>query len=306
VWESIIGRSAYPRAIAARVSLLLVLLAAACCPSAAAAAAQPQPSFLFLVVIENREYEEVVGNPEMPYFNGLIGRGAIATNYYTPAHPSLPNYLAMLGGDTFGVTDNYPDLEIGGPNLASQLSRAGISWRAYMEGMPSRCFTGPSSGSYTKRHNPFAYFPSITAVPKRCANIVPGTRLARDLERGTLPEFGWLTPDVCNDGHDCSLSVVDLYLYELVPQIRRRLGPHGLLVITWDEGRSNLGCCGPAGGGRIATVLAGPDVEPGREIAMVADHYSLLAAIEDRFGLRRLRQAATAQPLAPSLFRLRG
>jgi hypothetical protein len=263
-----------------------------------------QPSSLFVIVLENREYDEVVGSPEMPYFNGLIERGAVTTNYYTQAHPSLPNYLALLGGDTFGVTDNYMDFEIAGPNLATQLSRAGISWRAYMEGMPYPCFTGTGYGRYTKRHNPFAYFPSITAVPKRCANVVPATRLTRDLERGELPQFGWLTPDVCNDGHDCSLGQVDLYLYELVPRIRRALGPHGLLVITWDEGRSKVGCCGLPGGGRIATVLVGPDVQPGRRIEMVADHYSLLAAIEDRVGLPRLRLAATARPLAPSLFRL--
>jgi phosphatidylinositol-3-phosphatase len=259
-----------------------------------------------VIVLENREYDEVVGDPEMPYFNALIQRGAVATNYYTQTHPSLPNYLALLGGDTFGVTDNYMDFEIGGPNLATQLSRAGVSWRAYMEGMPYPCFTGGGYGRYTKRHNPFAYFPSITDVPKRCAEMVPATRLSRDLERGELPEFAWLTPDVCNDGHDCSLGVVDLYLYELIPQIMRRLGPHGLLVITWDEGRSKFGCCGLPGGGRIATVLVGPDVFPGRQIAMVADHYSLLAAIEDRFGLPRLRLAVLARPLAPALFKPHG
>ncbi|HET7416669.1 MAG TPA: alkaline phosphatase family protein [Solirubrobacterales bacterium] len=257
-------------------------------------------------MLENREYDEVVGNPEMPYLNGLIGRGAVATNYYTQAHPSLPNYLALLGGDTFGVSDNYLDFEIAGPNLATQLSRAGVSWRAYMEGMPYPCFTGSSYGRYTKRHNPFAYFSSITAVPERCANVVPATRLNRDLERDPLPEFAWLTPDVCNDGHDCTPGLLDLYLYELMPRIRRALGPHGLLVITWDEGRSKVGCCGLPGGGRIATVLAGPAVQPGRQVEMVADHYSLLAAIEDRFGLPRLRLAAAARPLAPALFRLPG
>jgi len=291
--------------IVARATLLLVLFAAACLPSpAAATAGHPPPSRLFVIVLENREDEEVVGNPEVPYLNGLFGRGAVTTNYYTQAHPSLPNYLALIAGDTFGVNDNYLDLEFDAPNLAMQLSRAGISWRAYMEGMPYPCFLGTGYGRYTKRHNPFAYFPSITRVPKRCANMVPATRLDRDLERGSLPEFGWLTPDLCHDGHDCSLGALDLYLYELVPRIRRQLGPHGLLVITWDEGRTNVGCCGSPGGGRVATALLGPDVQPGRQIAMLADHYSLLAAIEDRFGLPRLGLAGLAQPLAPALFAL--
>jgi hypothetical protein len=281
--------------------LSLLVLALASATAATAAPPAPRSSHVVLVVLENREYEEVVGNPEMPYFNYLVGRGAVATNYYAPAHPSLPNYLALLGGSTFGVTDNCTDCTIPGPNLATQLSRAGISWRAYMEGMPSPCFTEAAYGPYAKRHDPFAYFPSITSVPWRCAAIVPGARLLRDLEREALPDFGWLTPDVCNDGHDCSLGTVDLYLAQLVPRITRQLGPHGLLAITFDEGRSKAGCCGYPGGGRVATVLVGPDVPRGRTITMLADHYSLLAALEDRFGLRRLQLAALARPLASAL-----
>jgi acid phosphatase len=79
----------------------------------------------------------------------------------------------------------------------------------------------------------------------------------------------------------------------------RQLGPHGLLVVTFDEGISNSG-----GGGWIATVLVGPDVPHGIEIRRVVNHYSLLASLEDRFGLPRLRLAAFARPLAPALFRL--
>ena len=260
-------------------------------------------SHLVLIVLENREYEEVIWSPEAPYLSHLVQRGTTATNFYGVSHPSLPNYLALFAGDTFGIAENCTECVVYGPNLATQLSRAGISWRAYMESMPVPCFTGPSSGRYAKRHNPFVYFPSITELPRRCNRVVPETSLVADLERHHLPRFAWLTPDLCHDGHDCGFDAVDHYLYTLVPRIIRQLGPHGLLVVTFDEGISDLGCCGHPGGGRIPTVLVGPDVPQGDLISRPADHYSLLASIEDYFGLPRLRRAAFAQPLAPALFR---
>jgi len=287
--------------VAAR--LCLTLLLALALGSSTASAAKPQPSRLAVVVLENREYEEVVGNPEAPYFNHLVKRGAIATNFYGVTHPSLPNYLALFAGDTFGIAENCTACVVYGPNLATQLSRAGISWRAYMESMPEPCFTGPRYDRYAKRHNPFAYFPSVMALPKRCGKVVPETWLVADLERGWLPRFTWLTPDLCHDGHDCMFGAVDFHLYTLLPRVIRLLGPHGLLVITFDEGISDTGCCGYPGGGRIPTVLVGPDVPRGSEIRLPADHYSLLASIEDHFGLPRLRMARFAKPLAPALFR---
>lgn len=282
-------------------------------PGAASAAPPPhvspaaalRTSHLFLVVLENREYEEVIGNPEAPYLNLLAQRGAVATNFYGVTHPSLPNYLALFAGDTFGIAENCTECVVYGPNLATQLSGAGISWRAYMEGIPYPCFAGPRYGRYAKRHNPFAYFPSIMAVPARCENVMPGQQLALDLKYSRLPSFGWLTPDLCYDGHDCEIGAVDFHLYKLLPKLVRQLGPHGLLVVTFDEGLSNAGCCGAPGGGRIATILVGPDVPPGKQILQPANHYSMLASIEDRFGLPRLRLARLAAPLAPALFKPR-
>jgi hypothetical protein len=87
-----------------------------------------------------------------------------------------------------------------------------------------------------------------------------------------------------------------------LPRVIHQLGPHGLLVVTFDEGLSDAGCCGQPGGGRIATILVGPDVPRGIEIRRPADHYSLLASLQDHFGLPRLRLARSARPLAPSLF----
>lgn len=282
----------------------LALLAVAVGPQDTGAGSQPPKlaSHVFLIVLENHEYGEVVGNPRAPYLNGLARRGALATRYYAIAHPSLPNYLALLGGSTFGVRENCTDCVARGANLALQLSRAGISWRAYMEGLPRACFDGAAFGDYVKRHDPFMYFPSIASDPRRCAHVVPATRLDADLRNRSLPAFAWLSPDLCNDAHDCGIEVADRNLAKLVPRLTRRLGPDGLLVVTFDEGATDSGCCGVAGGGRVMTVLKGPEVRRGARLRRHYDHYSLLATLEDRFGLPRLRHARGTIALQAALY----
>ncbi len=250
------------------------------------------PSRVFLIVLENHEYDAVAGNPDAPYINGLAARGALATDYHAVAHPSLPNYLALLGGSTFGIAENCTECVVAGSNLALQLSRAGIPWRAYMEGMPHPCFRGAEAGDYVKRHDPFMYFPSIAAVPERCADVAPAARLDADLRHDTLPAFGWLSPGLCNDAHNCPIAVADRYLAALAPRIVKHLGRHGLLVVTFDEGSSTAG-----GGGRVMTVVVGPDVPRGIRLAGPYDHYSLLAAVERHFGLPRLRRVRGARAL---------
>jgi hypothetical protein len=124
----------------------------------------------------------VIGAPDAHYFNKLASQGALAVNYYGITHPSLPNYLALLGGSTFGIREDCSDCLASGANLATQLSAAGKSWRAYMGAMPSPCFTGEAEvGEYAKKHNPFMYFPSITSHPSLCARDVPEARLQADL-----------------------------------------------------------------------------------------------------------------------------
>jgi phosphatidylinositol-3-phosphatase len=281
---------------------LLAAIAAATRVGAPRADAGAPPSHatrrhVVVIVLENREYGTVIGNPEAPFINRLARRGALARRYYAVAHPSLPNYLALLGGSTFGVAGNCTDCVARGGNLALQLSRAGVSWRAYMEGMPRPCFRGDSAGQYVKRHDPFMYFPSIAAYPRRCGRVVPSRRLGADLRREALPEFAWIGPGLCHGGHDCGIDVADRYLARLVPRLTKRLGRHGFLVITFDEGTSDLACCGVAGGGRVATILAGPAIRGGAGLERDYTHYSLLATVEDAFGLRRLRHARSAGSL---------
>jgi hypothetical protein len=155
-----------------------------------------------------------------------------------------------------------------------------------MEDLPRPCFSGAGSDGYAKKHDPFAYFPG-----RGPCRIVGFGALAKDLRAGHLPSFVWVTPNLCDDGHDCDNAASDRFLAHLVPSLLHSLGPHGVLALTWDEGTSDEGCCTLAHGGRVALVLAGPDVRRGARLAHRADHYSLLRLIEDAFGLPRLRGA---------------
>jgi hypothetical protein len=258
------------------------------------AAKAPAGSHTAVIVLENKELGEVIGAADAPYLNRLASRGALAVNDYAITHPSLPNYLAMTGGSTFGISEDCTDCHASGPNLATQLSGAGVDWRAYMGAMPRPCFRGAEAGEYAKRHNPFMYFPSVASNPSLCARDVPETQLRADLDHRQLPDFAWVSPNLCEDAHSCGFALADSYLRQLVPRLLAQLGPGGLLAITFDEGTSNAGCCGNASGGRIATILLGPGVRAGARLRRPYSQYSLLATIEDRFGLPRLRNARSA------------
>jgi hypothetical protein len=257
------------------------------------------PSRVVVIMMENREYGRILDSRKAPYLNHLARTGALATRFYGTRHPSLPNYIALTGGSTFQIESDCKYCHIKATNLVDQLEAAGISWKAYIEDMPTFCYGGAVAGRYAKKHNPFAYYDTITKDPARCRRVVPGTELDADLDAGRLPRFVWITPNLCNDMHDCKIATGDDYLAQLVPRLLRALGPHGFLAVTWDEGSSDKGCCRYAVGGHIFTVLAGPDVRPGARSSVPADHYSLLRTIDQAFGLRPLRRAAC--PCSPPL-----
>jgi hypothetical protein len=276
---------------------LLVLLLGCGSTDAAKTSADGSPiaasadgrSHVFVIVMENKEQEDVIGSPDAPYTTSLASRYASLVNSYGVTHPSLPNYLALTAGTTFGVTTNCTDCQQGGRNLVDQLEAAHVSWKAYMGGMPSACFKGAFSGRYAKKHNPFMYYRSVVASRSRCAKVVPEEQLAKDLKAARLPTFSFLTPDLCDDTHDCGVDSGDSYLKRTIPPILKVLGPRGFLVLTYDEGSSTK-----HGGGRIATVIAGPGVKRGAEPAATYDHYSTLRTIEDALRLKHLRHAGDA------------
>jgi phosphatidylinositol-3-phosphatase len=258
-------------------------------------------SHVVVIVMENKEVGEVLGSGSAPYLDALSRRYGVATQSYAITHPSLPNYLALTSGATHGITSDCTSCHVAAPNLVDQLERAGISWKGYLEDMPRPCFAGASAGGYAKKHNPFMYYDDVAGNPARCRRLVPFSSLAADLRRGSLPAFAWLSPNLCDDMHDCGVRQGDRFLSHLVPSLLRELGPHGFLVVTWDEGSSDAGCCGTAHGGHIATIVAGPDVRPGARDARPVDHYGVLRTIENALGLPPLAGAASARngTLAP-------
>jgi hypothetical protein len=258
-----------------------------------------------VIAMENEEYGSIIGSRSAPYINGLAKQYGLARKMFATSHPSLPNYLALTGGSTFGISSDCTSCQVHATSLADQLDRAGIAWRAYMEGLPRPCFTGASSGDYAKKHDPFVYYVSIARDPGRCGQVVPLDRLAPDERAGTLPRFVWITPNLCHDMHDCSVATGDRFLSRIVPPLLRALGPRGLLFLTWDEGSSDDGCCRLAAGGHVTTIVAGPAARRRAVFGKPVDQYSVLQTIEDLLGLERLRGAACkcTPSLAPLLAR---
>ena len=195
-------------------------------------------SHVVVLVMENKERGDVVGAPASRYVNALARRYAIATSSYAVTHPSLPNYLALTSGSTQGITSDCTDCHVAGRNIVDQLEAAHLSWKAYMEGLPSPCSQVAEAGRYAKKHDPFMYYDDVARNPRRCRRVVGFGDLSRDLRRGTLPAFAFVSPDLCHDTHDCDVATGDRFLSGLVPQLLRELGPRGFLVLTWDEGSS--------------------------------------------------------------------
>jgi hypothetical protein len=285
-----------------RVALTCAALLVAGCGTSAVTAAPPLPppsalprsasSHVVVIVMENEEAPDVLGSSDAPYLNSLARRYAVATDSYAIRHPSLPNYLALTSGSTHGIASDCTDCHVSGRNLVDQLEAAHRSWKGYMEDIPRPCSSAARSGDYAKKHDPFMYYDDIVRSPSRCRRVVGFDALADDLRRGTLPVFSFITPNLCHDMHDCSVATGDRFLSGLVPQLLRELGPHGFLMVTWDEGSSDAGCCVDAHGGRIATIVAGPDVRRGARSARAVDHYGVLRTVENALGLPPLGGAA--------------
>jgi hypothetical protein len=257
--------------------------------------------------------------------------------FYTDFLPGLP----APDGQFIGQGCVYPP---GVQNIATQLEGNGYTWRGYMQDMansapaqPATCRhpainsvdgtqTATATDQYGARHNPFVYFHSIIDFPTCQANDVDLSRLDADLTSvATTPNYAFISPDLCNDGHDqpCAdgqpggMVQANSFLQLLVPKIlaSRAYKRSGLLIITFDEAEAEPGdgdasaCCdeqpgpntvnpgGPIpgpGGGRIGAVMLSPCIKPGTVTRDAYNHYSLLRSVEDNFGLPHLGFAGKA------------
>ena len=258
--------------------------------SASPAAGKGPVARIVVVVMENHEYGSIIGSPSAPYLNGLARRSALLTGYDAITHPSLPNYVALLAGGTYAIRSDCFSCMVTARNLVDQLEVAHVSWKAYMESMPKACYWGDAY-PYAQKHNPFIHMSDVRNNGRRCSKIVPFTQLGTDERRNTLPQFAFITPNLCHDMHDCSIKAGDDWLSTVIPSLLPHLGTNGIVIITFDEGTTDAGCCYYAAGGHVLTVIAGPGARRGVQLNGVADHYSLLRLIEGNWSLRRLRHA---------------
>ncbi len=263
-------------------------------PPTTSAAGTPVYDHVFVIVMENHSFSQIIGNSAAPYINSLAGAGALGGAYAAIGYPSLPNYLALTGGSTFGISSDCTNCWIAAPNLADSIDGSGRTWKAYMDGMPSPCFIG-SAGSYTQKHDPFVYYNSIRLNADRCAQVVPYTSLAADLaSAATTPNLAWITPDGCHDMHDCTVAAGDAWLAAQVPALLASPAfttRRSLLLLVWDEGD-------PASGNQVPMIAVGSRVRAGYISSTRYDHYSLLRTIEDSWALAPLAREGGSGPMS--------
>ncbi|MGC8488879.1 MAG: alkaline phosphatase family protein [Clostridia bacterium] len=197
--------------LAALVAVLFIYVGIVLHPSpraVPAAQALPPPfSHVFVIVMENQSAAALMTNPGARYIQGLASRYAYDSAYYGVTHPSLPNYVALIAGTTYGTHSDSPSQRFSGPTLANQLDRAGISWQGVMQSLPYAGFDGAWSPGrseapptlYAEKHDPFLLFSDLRRRDRN--HIVPLTTLARELTSGRVPRFVFLTPNLCDDMH---------------------------------------------------------------------------------------------------------
>jgi phospholipase C len=257
---------------------------------------RPRYRHVLWVVMENEPYPAVIGSPSAPFTTALAKACGVAEDYQAVTHPSLPNYLALTAGSTFGISDDaYPSAHrLRGPSIFSQLQGHHETWRAYEESMTSPC-QQVSAGTYAVKHNPAAYFVDLRSSCQRfdvpMGSLSSGP-LAQALATNRLPNFSFVTPNVCNDGHSCPLVTADTWLRRFFARLTTSPAYRaGDLVafVTWDEGSAALQ--------RVPLIVVAPSVPRGTLVRQAYDHYSLLRTTEQLLGLPALRGAVGASSM---------
>ena len=247
-------------------------------------------SKVLVVVEENHSLDEM--RSQMPYLYRLAQRFGYATDYHAVTHPSLPNYIAIAAGTTYGITDDDPPSAhpLAGASVFGQAIAQGRTAGVYADAMPAPCFTD-AAGSYAVKHNPWAYFVSERTECRK--HDVPLRALGPAVRAGRLPDVGMVVPDVCHDAHDCSLSTADTWLAGLMTRVFA--GPdwrsgHLAVVVTADEDDYSQD-------NRVLTVVIHPS-QRHHVVATRLDHYSLTRLLEDVAHAPYLANARSAPSLS--------
>jgi hypothetical protein len=299
--------------------------------TSASAAAFPQYNHVFLIMMENQSLGSLINNPAAPELNALASDYGLATNYTGVGDPSEPNYVGMLAGSTFGLSDDNPYFWPGhtqnAANLMSQLDAAGKTWKGYLGGLPyagyrgycypEKCLGIPDSDPlYASKHNGIVNFANLQN-PTDLAKMTPISQLSADLAAGTSPAFSYIVPDMCHDMHgappfcadsgngksieDTWLTATgDAYVGQLVSQVQSSsawTAGNTAIVITFDEGTSATS--------KTANIVVTNHGPRGVKDNIAYNHYNLLASLQQTFGLGCLLNSCSATAMTP-LFQITG
>jgi acid phosphatase len=251
---------------------------------------------VLVIIEENHSYAEM--RQGMPFLAGLSDTYGYATHWMALRHPSEPNYLAIVGGSTFDVTDDGPPQanasQIGRAASVFDLAlKAGKTAATYAQSMPGNCGTGDypnGDGTYAVRHNPWVYFPAGRTNCRQ--HDQPLTAFRHDATANMLPNVGFLIPDVNHDAHDGTLAAADDWLRTtLEPALQSTDFKSGRLVIIVsadedDEGSSNT----------VLTSVLTPVLSQ-KVVSAPLTHYSLTRYLCQVLGVPPLGNAATAPDL---------
>ena len=280
-----------------RLGRVMISLAVATSTAAQGNPFIPRYDHVVVVIFANKSANAIYRTASAPYINALITSGSWFANSYAVTSPDQPNYLAIFSGSTQGVVSDTCPQTFNAPNLAQQLSDAGLSFAQYSEGLATVGETScsDSNGLYNRRHNPEADFASVLVT----ANL-PYSDFSSALANATLPTVSFVVPNLCNDMHGnstyCTTNLValgDQWLQNNIPSyMTSSSGHNGLLIVTWDEDDGTLG-----NNNHIPTFFYGPHVKAGYTSTTTINHYNLLRTLEDMYGLSALGNAATAAPI---------
>jgi hypothetical protein len=258
--------------------------------------------------MENQSFNQVIGSSSAPFENRLANACGLATNYHSVTHPSLPNYIAATSGDTQGITSDCSPSSCS--KSVTSLFTQTASWLAYEESMPSNCSKSTTS-LYAPKHNPAVYY---TPLSDACAtdDIPMGTTSAgaflTALKNAALPSFSFVTPNLCNDMHDCSVATGDSWLsawFSVIQTSAAYTAGNTSIFVTWDEGSggsSGASCaldtthddC------HVATIVVAPSTPAGARSSTPFNHYALLGTTERMLGVSTLLGHA-ADPQSPTM-----
>lgn len=275
------------------VAVAAVLVTTSCMTARAQSSAAPRAAAtthritkVLIFMVENHSLSEM--QSQMPYTYSLAKKYAYASNYSAITHPSLPNYLAIAGGSTFGVTDdaNPSSHKISGRSIFAQALAHHLTAKTYADSMPSKCALS-SSGEYAVRHNPWAYF--VDGRSSCRSYDVPATALAADSKAGRLPNIGMVIPNLVHDAHDSTLAKSDAWIKARITQLMAgqdwKSGRLAIVITADEDDHTN--------GNKVLTVVASR-YQSQRVVHTALTHYSLTRLVDDVLGVAYLRSAAKA------------